>query len=68
MARVGNPSLSVTASWETTVLLDTFYASVECGEVTCLDNSTNWVLEELVNASFDLPEVASGLEQRDWFL
>jgi len=49
-------------------LLDTFYASVECGEVTCLDNSTNWVLEELVNASFDLPEVASGLEQRDWFL
>ena len=56
------------AQHKTTRLLDTFDASVECGEVTCLYNSTNWWLEELVNASADLPEVAPGPEQRDWFL
>ena len=56
------------AQHKTTRLLDTFDASVECGEVTCLYNSTNWWLEELVNASADLPKVAPGPEQRDWFL
>ena len=49
-------------------LLNTFDASVECGEVTCLYNSTNWWLEELVNASAELPDEAPGEEQRDWFL
>lgn len=53
---------------KTTDLLDTFDASVECGEVTCLYNSTNWWLEELVNASAELPDEAPGTEQRDWFL
>lgn len=53
---------------KTTGLLDTFDASVECGEVTCLYNSTNWWLEELVNASAELPDEAPGQEQRDWFL
>jgi len=53
---------------KTTGLLNTFDASVECGEVTCLYNSTNWWLEELVNASAELPEEAPGQEQRDWFL
>ncbi|HIE70137.1 MAG TPA: hypothetical protein EYP98_08130, partial [Planctomycetes bacterium] len=56
------------AQHETTRLLKDFDASVECGEVTCLYNSTNWWLEELVNASADLPDVAPGVEQRDWFL
>ncbi|MGK0262180.1 MAG: hypothetical protein ACI8UD_000819, partial [Planctomycetota bacterium] len=56
------------AQHKTTDLLNTFDASVECGEVTCLYNSTNWWLEELVNASADLPEEAPGGEQRDWFL
>jgi hypothetical protein len=36
--------------------------------VTCLYNSTNWWLEELVNASAELPDEAPASEQRDWFL
>ena len=53
---------------KTSGLLKTFDAAVECGEVTCLYNSTNWWLEELVNASADLPDEAPGTEQGDWFL
>lgn len=53
---------------KTSGLLKTFDATVECGEVTCLYNSTNWWLEELVNASAELPDEAPGTEQGDWFL
>ena len=53
---------------DTRRLLNDFDASVECREVTCLYNSTNWWLEELVHASADLPDEAPGAEQRDWFL
>ena len=53
---------------KTSGLLKTFDATVECGEVTCLYNSTNWWLEELVNASAELPDEAPGAEQGDWFL
>lgn len=53
---------------ETARLLDSFDAHVECSQVTCLYNSTNWWLEELVEASADLPEEAPGAERRDWFL
>ena len=49
-------------------LLDGFDASHECREVTCLYNSTNWWLEELVEASAPLPAEAPAPEQRDWFL
>ena len=56
------------AQHDTSRLLADFDASAECGEVTCLYNSTNWWLEELVNASAELPEEAPGVEQRDWFL
>jgi hypothetical protein len=52
----------------TAKLLDTFDASHECREVTCLYNSTNWWLEELVNATATLPDEAPAPEQRDWFL
>ena len=53
---------------DTARVLGDFDAHAECGEVTCLYNSTNWWLEELVNASGELPEEAPGQEQRDWFL
>ena len=52
----------------TTKLLQQFDASHECSEVTCLYNSTNWWLEELVHASAELPDEAPAPEQRDWFL
>jgi hypothetical protein len=53
---------------QTTRVLRDFDASHECREVTCLYNSTNWWLEELVNASAELPDEAPAPEQRDWFL
>ncbi len=52
----------------TAKILDEFDASHECRDVTCLYNSTNRWLEELVEATADLPEEAPGTEQRDWFL
>lgn len=53
---------------DTARVLADFDAKAECGEVTCLYNSTNWWLEELVAASAELPEEAPGRESRDWFL
>lgn len=56
------------AQHATARLLDSFDASHECREVTCLYNSTNWWLEELVNATAALPDAAPAPEQNDWFL
>ena len=53
---------------ETARVLRDFDASHECREVTCLYNSTNWWLEELVEASAELPDEAPSEERRDWFL
>ncbi|HEX5054105.1 MAG TPA: radical SAM protein [Planctomycetota bacterium] len=53
---------------DTARLLRDFDASHECREVTCLYNSTNWWLEELIGASADLPDEAPSEERRDWFL
>jgi hypothetical protein len=52
----------------TAKLLASFDASHECREVTCLYNSTNWWLEELVEAGAALPEQAPADERSDWFL
>lgn len=56
------------AQRETARLLGTFDASHECREVTCLYNSTNWWLEEMIEASAALPVAGPSVEQRDWFL
>lgn len=56
------------AQHATAGMLGAFDASHECREVTCLYNSTNWWLEEMVTAGAPLPEQAPGTEQRDWFL
>ena len=53
---------------DTARVLRGFDAAAECSEVTCLYNSTNWWLEELVAASSELPEEPPGDEHRDWFL
>jgi hypothetical protein len=47
-------------------ILDQFDASRECREVTCLYNSVNWWLEELI----DSPEEVDfeGEERGDFFL
>ena len=56
------------AQHATAKILDSFDASHECREVTCLYNSTNWWLDEMVNTDAALPEAAPAAEQRDWFL
>jgi hypothetical protein len=56
------------AQHATTRLLEQFDASHECREVTCLYNSTNWWLEEMIEAKAELPQQAPGQEQQDWFL
>ena len=53
---------------DTARVIRDFDASSECSEVTCLYNSTNWWLEELIAATSDLPEAPPGEERRDWFL
>lgn len=50
-------------------ILETFDASEECAEVTCLYHDVNWWLEGLVNSDDDLDAlVAAGSERRDFFL
>lgn len=56
------------AQHATAKLLADFDASHECREVTCLYNSTNWWLEELIEAGKPLPQEAPAPEARDWFL
>ncbi len=58
----------VAAQHATGRILDGFDAAHECREVTCLYNSTNWWLDEMVATDAPLPEVAPAPEQRDWFL
>lgn len=53
---------------QTARILDGFDASHECREVTCLYNSTNWWLEEMITAGAEPPAAAPSSEQRDWFL
>ncbi len=61
-------SVPAAAQHGTARILGGFDASHECREVTCLYNSTNWWLEEMVAAGAELPAEAPGSEQNDWFL
>lgn len=56
------------AQHATAKILDGFDAAHECREVTCLYNSTNRWLDEMVNSTAPLPAQAPAPEQRDWFL
>jgi len=49
-------------------LLDTFDASHECAEVTCLYHGVNWWLEELINAPEGEAEIEPAEERTDYFL
>jgi hypothetical protein len=52
----------------TAEILQRFDASHECREVTCLYNSTNWWLEEMIGATAPVPTAAPSAERGDWFL
>lgn len=49
-------------------VLDTFDASVECAEVTCLYHGVNWWLEDAVGSDRPLAELGPGPERADTFL
>jgi len=49
-------------------LLDTFDASRECKEVTCLYNDVNWWLEDLVNNPQKLDELEEVEDTGDYYL
>lgn len=52
----------------TSHLLQTFDASKNCAEVTCLYNGTNWWIERLIEASEDPAAVAMVADRGDYFL
>jgi pyruvate-formate lyase-activating enzyme len=49
-------------------LLETFDASRNCAEVTCLYNGTNWWLEKLIESSVDPAAVEVSADRGDYFL
>ena len=52
----------------TSHLLETFDASRNCAQVTCLYNGTNWWLEQLIEASEDPAAIGMTVDRRDCFL
>lgn len=56
------------AQHQTARILDGFDASHECREVTCLYNSTNWWIEQMIDAGTEPPASPPSSEQQDWFL
>ncbi len=52
----------------TAKLVDRFDASHECREVTCLYNSANWFIEDLIRHPEKLDDLLPGEERHDYFL
>jgi wyosine [tRNA(Phe)-imidazoG37] synthetase (radical SAM superfamily) len=49
-------------------LIETFDASAECKDVTCLYNHANWFIEDLINNPAKLERLQPTPERRDYFL
>lgn len=49
-------------------LIETFDASAECKDVTCLYNHANWFIEDLINNPAKLERLQPAPERRDYFL
>jgi organic radical activating enzyme len=49
-------------------LIEEFDASQECREVTCLYNSANWFVEDLIRNPGKLDDLLPAEERNDWFL
>ncbi len=49
-------------------LIQTFDASCECKEVTCLYNSANWMIEDLIQNPEKLETLEASPERNDYFL
>lgn len=73
-ARIGNagawagvPGVEPPAARATAAILDRFDASCECSEVTCLYNSTNLMLQDLIDNGGSMAEVEA-VAKADFFL
>jgi len=55
------------AARSTAGLIQTFDASEECKEVTCLYNHVNWFIEDLINHPEKLEELKAGADRKDFF-
>lgn len=53
---------------DTAAILERFDASQECKQVTCLYNSANWWIEELIASGKGLDTIETTTERRDHFL
>jgi hypothetical protein len=73
-ARLGNkhdyetPELFEKTLTKTENMLDTFNATKECKEVTCLYNDVNWWIEDLVNHPEKLADLEPAEDRRDYYL
>ncbi|MDO8565355.1 MAG: radical SAM protein [bacterium] len=61
--RVGESSRQQTAR-----SIDQFDAAEACREITCLYNSANWWLEDLINSGSDLSQVTALADRGDYYL
>jgi MoaA/NifB/PqqE/SkfB family radical SAM enzyme len=73
-ARIGDkdgykdPETAAATAARTSHLLQTFDASRNCAQVTCLYHGTNWWIEQLIEASEDPAALAASAERNDYFL
>ncbi|MCY4420070.1 MAG: hypothetical protein OXC42_02280, partial [Gammaproteobacteria bacterium] len=49
-------------------LIETFDATEECKDVTCLYNHANWFIEDLINHPEKLDQLDSSFDRSDYFL
>ena len=49
-------------------LIETFDATEECKDVTCLYNHANWFIEDLINHPEKLDQLDSSFDRADYFL
>jgi hypothetical protein len=56
------------AQRSTATLIQTFDASDECKDVTCLYNHVNWLIEDLIKNPEKLETLEAGPDRRDFFL
>jgi len=73
-AKIGSPrawadeSQAASTGGDLARILDTFDASNECAQVTCLYNGVNWWLEKMIEDPRGDAEIEPGEERGDYFL
>jgi hypothetical protein len=66
-AYADDPAVAATQA-ATSALIGRFDASHECRQVTCLYNSANWFIEDLIRHPERLDQLQPAAERHDYFL